>query len=35
VRTIACDVNWRIVNDDGLPHFARASQNIVTAMALL
>ena len=34
--TIAYDVNQRIIEDDGgLPHFARASQNIATAVALL
>ena len=34
-RTMARDVNRRIIGDDGaLPHFAQASQNI-TAMATL
>jgi len=33
---MAHDVNWRIIEDDeALPHFARASQNIVAAAALL
>ena len=35
-RTVARDVNQRIiVDDETLPHFARASQNITTTMALL
>jgi hypothetical protein len=35
-RAIACDMNRRIVeDDDDLPHFARASQNIAVAAALL
>ena len=35
-RTVAHDVNRRIIADDEtLPHFARASQNIAIAMALL
>ena len=35
-RTVAHDVNQRIiVDDETLPHFARASQNITTATALL
>ena len=33
---MAHDVNWRIVNnDETLPHFARASQNIAAMAALL
>ena len=33
---VACDVNQRIIDDDEtLPHFTRASQNITAAMALL
>ena len=33
---MARDVNRRIIKDDGaLPHFARASQNIAAAAALL
>ena len=35
-RAVARDVNRRIIADDEtLPHFARASQNIAAAMALL
>ena len=35
-RTLARDVHRRILTDDGtLPHFARASQNIAAATALL
>ena len=35
-RTSARNVHWRILTDDGtLPHFARASQNIAAATALL
>jgi hypothetical protein len=35
-RAIARDMNRRIIEDDeDLPHFARASQNIATAVALL
>jgi len=35
-RTSARDVHRRILTDDGtLPHFARASQNIAAATALL
>ena len=35
-RAMAHDVNRRIITDDEtLPHFARASQNIATIMALL
>ena len=35
-RSVARDVNQRIItNDETLPHFARASQNITAAMALL
>ena len=35
-RAVARDVNQRIITDDEtLPHFAQASQNITTAMALL
>ena len=34
--TAARDVHWRILTNDGtLPHFARASQNIAAATALL
>ena len=33
---MAHDVNWRIIEDDeALPHFTRASQNIATVAALL
>ena len=33
---MAHDVNWRIIEDDqALPRFARASQNIATVAALL
>ena len=33
---MAHDMNWRIIADDeALPHFGRASQNIATAVALL
>ena len=33
---VACDVNQRIIEDDeALPHFTRASQNIAAAAALL
>jgi len=36
VRATACTVHRRILTDDGaLPHFARASQNIAAATALL
>ena len=35
-RAIACDVNRRIFEDDeDLPHFTRASQNIAATAALL
>ena len=35
-RTIAHDINQRIIEDDGgLPHLAWASQNIAVAVALL
>ena len=35
-RAVAHDINRRIIADDEtLPHFARASQNITAAMALL
>ena len=35
-RAVACHVNRRIIADDEtLPHFARASQNIAATMALL
>jgi hypothetical protein len=35
-HTITHDVNWRIVeDDDGLSYFARASENIAAAVALL
>ena len=35
-RAMARDVNQRIIaNDEALPRFAQASQNITTAMALL
>ena len=35
-RAMAHDMNRRIIEDDqALPHFARASQNIVVAAALL
>jgi len=35
-RAVARDMNRRIIaNDETLPHFARASQNIVAATALL
>jgi len=35
-RATACTVHQRILTDDGtLPHFARASQNIAAATALL
>jgi hypothetical protein len=35
-HAMAHDVNRRIIEDDGaLPHFARASQNITAATALL
>ena len=35
-RTMAYDMNWRIIEDDeALPHFARASQNIAAMAALL
>ena len=35
-RAMARDVNWRIiVDDEALPRFARASQNIAATMALL
>ena len=33
---MAYDVNWRIIEDDeALPHFTRASQNIAAMVALL
>ena len=35
-HAMARDVNWRIIEDDeALPHFTRASQNIAVATALL
>ena len=35
-RAMARDVNWRIIEDDeALPHFAQASQNIAAAATLL
>ena len=35
-RAVAYDMNQRIIEDDeALPHFTRASQNIVASMALL
>ena len=35
-RAMARDMNHRIIEDDeALPHFARGSQNIAAAMALL
>ena len=33
---MACDVNWRIIEDDeALPHFTQVSQNIIATAALL
>ena len=33
---MACDINHRIIEDDeALPHFTRASQNIAATVALL
>ena len=36
METVACDMNQRIIEDDeALPHFTRASQNITATAALL